>query len=152
MANIKANVSAGNLSSQQRVPSNLFIGRMRWLEATVTIPATGGPAVGETIEWCTVVPGTRFLTGFMHLSFSAGAASSTINLGDAVNPTRYLAATAVAASGNALGSWPTAGVTDYATTENAPGAKNDCTLVSTVAGAALAPGQVITLRIPFVND
>lgn len=152
MANFYADVaSAAQPGGTGKVAANKMVGRIRYMESTYTVPV-GGIAIADTIDWAYVVPGTKILTHLSRIDFAAGAASSTLNLGDTVSPARYLAATSVASAGTAPLLIPANGAPMFVTTDNTKGATDNCAIRSTVAGAALLAGQVITVRIAFVND
>jgi hypothetical protein len=115
--------------------------------------------VGEKIYWGQLPLGARVLGHLGLLSFAAGAASSTLNLGDNASAARHLAATAVNAAGSAVPSAAMASGASFETSDATANATNlfvsatdNCTLVSTVAGATLGAGQVITLTLPYVLD
>lgn len=153
MANLNAD-NAANMAATPptRIKANKQHGRLRIFEATATVPATGGPGIGEKITWGKLPKGARVLGNMGLLSFSAGAATSTLNLGDAASDARHLAATSVAAAGTAVPQAQSAAGASFETSDDSGGATDNCTLVSTVAGAALGAGQVITLRVPFTLD
>jgi hypothetical protein len=140
-----------------RVKANRLNGRIRIFLASVTVPA--GTLVGEKIFWGKLPVGARPLGYLGRLEWSAGAASSTLNLGDNVTPARHLAATAITTAGSAVPSAASAAGAQFETTEDSNSVANafnsttdNCTLVSTVAGATLQTGQVITLTMPYVQD
>lgn len=86
-----------------RLRANKLNGRIRHFEATYVAPASGtAPAIGDKIYWGKLPLGARILGHMSKLYFDAGTASSTLNLGDNVVPARHLAATSVAALGNAV--------------------------------------------------
>ncbi|MDQ3139987.1 MAG: hypothetical protein M3Q15_04615 [Pseudomonadota bacterium] len=153
MANVQADIKAAQVNTiPTRLRTQSFFGRIRIFEATYTVPATGGPIVGETISWGQLPVGARTLGNMGKLYFSTGAAASTLNLGDAVSAARHLAATAVTTAGNAVPEAANAAGAQFSTSDSSTAVTNNCDLISTVAGAALVAGQVITLRFPFVND
>ena len=211
-----------------RVKTNKHGGRLRYFEAFFVVPA-GTLAIADKIIWGKLPLKSRIVNHLSKLVFSAGTASSTLNLGDNIVAARHLAATSVASAGSAV---PTAseqantgtanttngsnvitvasspgafqvgaliagtgipanttitGVSDtkigasitlssqatatgsgvtmtvtgggYETTDDSNNVANgfasttdDCTLTSTVAGAVLAAGQVITLKVAYVQD
>lgn len=145
MATVNASVAAARAAlPQQLVKLNQNGADVQILVSTYTVPA-GGVAIGDKIKWgelplgCRLMPTTK-------LYFSAGAASSTLNLGDAASQARYLAASSVAAAGNVTAEavYANGGLFDVAVV--APGQATDQSeLFSTVAGAALQAGQVVTL-------
>jgi hypothetical protein len=148
--------SFGNAPAN-RVKANRLNGRIRIFMATVTVPA--GTLVGERIFWGKLPVGARPIGHLGRLEWSAGAASSTLNLGDNVSAARHLAATAITTAGSAVPAAATAGGAQFETTEDSNSVANaflsttdNCTLVSTVAGATLQTGQVITLTMPYVQD
>lgn len=146
MANGNASLAAARASlPQSLVKGNQQDGEARAFVSTYTVPATGGPIVGEYISWGFLPLGARLLPG-AKIYFSAGAASSTINLGDPASAARYMAATAVTAAGNATAEaqFASGGLAEVDVV--APGQATDKSeLRSTVAGAALQAGQVLTL-------
>lgn len=132
---------------------------IRYFESTITI-AAGPPGVGERIVWGKLPVGARPIGHLGLLSWSGGAASSTLTVGDNVNTARHLAATAVTAAGTAVPSAAAANGGTFRTSDDSsaiqPGnwissATDNCTLVSVVGGAALQVGQVITLRMPYTD-
>lgn len=131
---------------------NQLGGRIRIFESTYTVPAAGGPAIGETITWGDLPVGARVLGHLSRLRWSAGAASSTLNLGDAASAARHLAATAVTTAGTATPDAAEVNGASFEVTDGSTAATNNARLISTVAGAALQAAQVITLRVAYVLD
>jgi hypothetical protein len=153
MANGNADLQAAIVATPPaRVKANRHGGRIRIFEATYTVPAAGGPGIGEKILWGSLPVGARTLGQMGKLYFSAGAASSTLNLGDAASAARHLAATAVTSAGSAVPEAANAAGAQFETSVGDLSATDNCQLVSTVAGAGLQAGQVITLRMPFAVD
>lgn len=153
MANGNASLAAALVASQQAlVKNNQLNGNVKCFVSTFTNPAAGGVGVGEYISWGFLPQGARLLPG-AKIYFSAGAASSIITLGDPANATRYMAATSVTSAGSASAE---AQFANGALTEVdvvAPGQPTDKSeLRSTVAGAALAAGQVLTLVALYVSN
>jgi hypothetical protein len=141
-----------------RIKANKQGGRVRIFEATYTVP-TGGIAIADKIIWGKLPVRARVLGYLSRLRWSAGAASSTLNLGDNVTAARHLAATAVTTAGTATPDVADVGGASFETSDDSANAANgyvsatdNCTLISTVAGAALQAGQVITLRVVYVCD
>lgn len=148
--------ASGN-SPATRVKANRLGGRIRIFSATVTVPAN--TVVGDKIFWGKLPIGARPLGYLGRLEWAAGAASSTLNLGDNVSAARHLAATAVTTAGSAVPSVASANGAVFETTNDSNNVGNaflsatdNCTLISTVAGATLQTGQVITLIMPYVQD
>jgi hypothetical protein len=146
------------LNAAGRIKANKQGGRIRLFEATYTVPA-GGLPIADKIVWGKLPVRARTLGFDGRLRWSAGAASSTLNLGDNVSAARHLAATSVASAGSATPDAAEANGASFETSDDSANLANgfvsatdDCTLVSVVAGAALQAGQVITLRIPYVCD
>ena len=142
---------------QTRIKANKLGGMLANFEATYTVPAPP-PAIGDKIVWGKLPLGSRPLGHLGLLSWSAGAASSTLNLGDNVSAARHLAATAVTSAGTAVPQAAQVNGASFDTTDDSNRAEtlfvsttDNCTLMSTVAGAALQTGQVITLRMPYVQ-
>lgn len=134
-----------NASPTVKNKTNRYGGRVRALVATYTAPATGMPAIGDVIEWGTLPVFARVLGGASKLYWSAGTASSTLNVGDSTTAARYLADTAISSAGNATVEAANAnGGTFEVTTAGA--------IQSVVAGAGIAASQVITLQLLYVVD
>lgn len=144
--------AAGVATPPTRVKANKRGGRLRIFEATYTAPASSPPGIGDVIVWGDLPVGARVLEHLSELAYSAGTASSTINVGDAASATRYLAATSVAAAGvTAIGS-PANGAASFETSDASSAATNNTRVQSVVAGAAIAASQVITLRLVYAQD
>lgn len=146
------------VDSGTRIKANKQGGRIRIFEATQTVPV-GGIAIGDKLIWGKLPVRARVLGYLSRLRWSAGAASSTLNLGDNVTAARHLAATAVTTAGSATPDVADTGGASFETSNDSANAANgyvsatdDCTLISTVAGAALQAAQVITLRVAYVCD
>lgn len=152
MATVNASVSAARAAlPQQLVKPNLHGADVQILVSTYTVPV-GGIAIGDKISWGLLPFGSRLMPG-TRLYFSVGAASSTINLGDTVVPARYLAATSVAAAGSATADAQFANGALFEVTVAQQGLATDQSeLLSTVAGAALLAGQVITLVAHYAGQ
>lgn len=147
MPNFNGSIAAAFATSP--IPTNKpdvteFGSRVRYFTSTITVAA--GSAIADTITWATLPVGARFLGNMSKLYWATGAASSTLNLGDAGSAARYLAATAVTTAGGAI---PEAANASGATFKITSATQ---TLVSTVAGAGLQTGQVITLQGAYVID
>jgi hypothetical protein len=85
-----------------RTKVNRQNGRIRYFDAVYRAPASGtAPAIGDKIIWGKLPTGARILGHLSRLDFNTGTASSTLNLGDQFQAARHLAATSVAATGNA---------------------------------------------------
>ena len=152
MATVNASVAAARAAlPQQLVKPNLQGADIQVLVSTYTVPA-GGVAIGDKISWGFIPFGARLMPG-TKLYFGAGAASSTINLGDPVSQARYLAATSVAAAGNAVAEaqFANGGLFEVAVAQQGL-ATDQSELLSTVAGAALQAGQVITLVAQYAGQ
>jgi len=147
MANFQAD-NAANVAGtpQQRNKVNKQGGRIRWFESTYTAPASGTPQIADTIEFGTLPVNARVIGPLSSLNVSAGTASSTLAIGDGVTAAKYLAATAITSAGNTALANPANGAASPETGESTT------KLIGTVAGAAVAAGQVITLRIAYVQD
>ncbi|WP_338576301.1 hypothetical protein V6L78_13155 [Pseudomonas canadensis] len=152
MATVNASVSAARAAlPQQLVKPNLQGADIQILVSTFTVPV-GGTAIGDKISWGLLPFGSRLMPG-TKLYFGAGAASSTINLGDPVSQARYLAATAVTAAGSATAEAQFANGALFEVTVAQQGLATDQSeLLSTVAGAALQAGQVITLVAQYAGQ
>lgn len=151
-----ANFNADNATSLAAVPpvrikANKQHGRVRWFEATFTAAASN-PQIADTITWGTLPSGARVLGQLSSLSYAVGTASSTLNVGDTVSATRYLAATSVAAAGTTAIGVPANGAASFEISDSSGLATDNATIKSVVAGAVIAVGQVITLRLAYVLD
>lgn len=153
MANFNADLAAAKASAPPtRVKVNKQHGRVRWFESTYTAPGSGTPQIADTITWGDLPVGARVIGPLSSLNYSAGTASSTLNVGDAASAARHLGATSVASAGNTALANPSNGAASFETSDSSDAATNNCRLVSTVAGAAIAANQVITLRVAYVLD
>lgn len=151
MASVNADLQSNAVATPPvKSKVNRSHGRVRLFEATVT-PAVA-VAIGEKITWGSLPKGARVLGHLSKLYFSAGTASSTLNLGDAASAARHLAATAINAAGSAVPEAQSASGAQFETSDDSTAATNDCTLISTVAGAGIPIGQVLTLKIAYVLD
>ena len=151
------NFNADNAASQATVPPtrikvNKQHGRVRFFESTYTAPATGMPAIADTITWGDLPLGARVVGHLSQLRFGAGTAGSTLNLGDAASAARHLAATSIAAAGAAVPEAAAVNGGTFETSDSSTAATNNCKLISTIAGAGLAANQVVTLRAAYVSD
>lgn len=153
MANGNGSLAAARTAYPQTLTKpNLQGGDIQVFVSTYTVPASGGPGIGEYISWGFLPFGARLMPT-TKLYFAAGAASSTLNLGDPVTPARYLAATAVTSAGSAVAEAQFANGALFDVTVVAPGQATDQSeLRSVVAGAALQAGQVITLVAQYAQQ
>lgn len=153
MANGNGSLAAARAAFPQTLTKpNLQGGDIQVFISTYTVPASGGPGIGEYISWGFLPFGARLMPG-TKLYFAAGAASSTLNLGDPVTPARYLAATSVAAAGSAVAEAQFANGALFDVAVVKPGdATDQSELRSVVAGAALQAGQVITLVAQYAQQ
>lgn len=153
MANVNADLQTAAVATPPpRVKVNRLNGRVRWFEATYTAPATGMPAIADTITWGSLPIGARVLGHLSQLNWSTGTASSTLNVGDAASAARHLAATAITTAGVATPQAQSASGAQFETSDASSAATNNCTLISTIAGAGLAASQVLTLKVAYVTD
>lgn len=119
-------------------------GRRRYVVASYTVPATGIPAAGDTIELFTLPKGARIAQG-SKLFNSAGGAAQTVAVGDSGSSTRYLAATSVTTAGSAL---MEAHMASGAVYEEPAGT----VVLATVGGAALTAAAVLTFHFSYSID
>lgn len=153
MTTFYSDIRANTLSVPPvRVKANKLGGRLRFIEATYTAPATGTPQIGDVIQFARLSTGARIVPHLSRLDFSAGTASSTLAIGDAVTSNRYLAATSIASAGNAALTTPSNAAASYETTDVSLTSTDDGHIIGTVAGAAVAANQVITLRLAYTLD
>lgn len=148
MANVNAtNAAAIATTPPTKVKVNKQHGRIRYFESTYDQAVDGTAAVADTITWGDLPVGARIVNHLSQMNFGTGTAASTATVGDAVDPDRHLAATAINAAGVAtLVTGAASGVAGYEITEATK------TISSTIAGAGTAANQKITLRIAYVLD
>lgn len=153
MANGNGSLAAARVAYPQTLTKpNLQGGDVQVFISIYTVPASGGPGIGEYISWG-FLPFNARLMPTTKLYFSAGAASSTLNLGDPVTPARYLPATAVTSAGSATAEAQYANGALFDVLVTKPGDATDTSeLRSVVAGAALQAGQVITLVAQYAQQ
>lgn len=153
MANGNGSLAAARTAFPQTLTKpNLQGGDIQVFVSTYTVPASGGPGIGEYISWGFLPFGARLMPT-TKLYFAAGAASSTLNLGDPVTPARYLAATAVTSAGSVVAEAQFANGALFDVAVVKPGdATDQSELRSVVAGAALQAGQVITLVAQYAQQ
>jgi hypothetical protein len=153
MANGNASLAAARAALPQTlVKGNQQDGEVRAFVSTYTVPASLGPAIGEFISWGFLPLGARLLPGAAIFN-SAGAASSTINLGDPAAPARYMAAAGVTSAGKQVAEAAYASGALAEVDVVAPGLATDRSeLRSVVAGANLQAGQVLTLVATYVAN
>lgn len=104
-ADLQATVNAPSFGQPlvNRVAARKVGGRLRMLESLFVAPASGtAPAIGDKIIWGKVPVSCRIQNHLSKLSWNTGTAACTLNLGDNVTAARYLAATAINATGNAI--------------------------------------------------
>jgi hypothetical protein len=153
MANFNADNAASTVATpQSRNKANKQHGRVRWFESTYVAPAAGAPAIADTITWGTLPVGARIIGTLSQLNYSVGTASCTLNVGDSASAARHLGATSVASAGATLLANPANGAASFETSDASGTATDNCKIISTVAGAAIAVNQVITLRLAYVVD
>lgn len=86
-----------------RLKANKLNGRLRYFESLFVAPASGtAPAIADKIIWGKLPVRSRVINHASKLYWNTGTASSTLNLGDNVSAARYLAATAITSTGNAV--------------------------------------------------
>jgi len=109
------NGPATGLAPATRVRVDKLGGRLRFMESQFIVPVAT-LLIGDKIMWGKLPLRSRLVGHLSRLVFTVGTASSTLNLGDAIQPARHMAATSIAAAGSAV---PTASeqvVTGTATT------------------------------------
>lgn len=148
-----------NATPPVRVKVNRLHGRIRFALGLWAANAVA-PGIADVLYFVRLPVGVRILGYLSRLSFNAGTAASTMNLGDNVTPARHLAATAINAAGNATPAVVTdsLGVAPNETTDaskdgtGVPSATNDCDIRGTVAGAIVAITQNLALMMAYVQD
>lgn len=94
------NAQGQGVLSATRVKVTKLQGKLRLLEAVFINNV--GAAIGDKIVWGKLPLKSRLLGHLSKIYFDAGAASSTLNLGDSIVAARHLAATSVASAGSAV--------------------------------------------------
>ncbi|ARD11404.1 MULTISPECIES: hypothetical protein [Pseudomonas syringae group genomosp. 2] len=152
MATVLASLAAARVAYPQTlVKPNLQGADIQVLVSTYTVPA-GGQAIGDVISWGFLPLGARLMPG-TKFYFGAGAASSGINLGDAVLANRYMTTASLAAAGSAAAENQYAGGALFEVGVVKPNDATDMSeLRSQVLGAALQAGQVITLVAQYAGQ
>lgn len=152
MATVLGSLAAAKVAwPQTLVKPSLQGADIQTFISTYTVPV-GGQPVGDIISWGYLPFGARLMPG-SKMYFAAGTASTTLNLGDAVTPARYMAATSVAAAGSAAieAQFANGALADVTVVK--PGDATDTSeLRSVVAGATLLAGQVITLVAQYAGQ
>ena len=147
MANINASLAAAKAATPPITPkANQSHGSIRFFESTYDQAVNGTANIADTITWGDLPVGARVVSHLSTLSYSAGTASSTATVGDAGSANRHLAAQAITSAGQTTLTTGNSGVAGYEITEATK------TLTSTIAGAATAAAQKITLRVAYVLD
>lgn len=148
-----------NAAPPVRIKVNLNNGRIRYACGLWAANAVA-PQIADILYFVRLPVGARILGWLSQLSFNAGTAASTMNLGDNASAARHLAATAINAAGVAVPQAVTGslGVTAYETTDGTkdgtgvPSATNDTDIRGTVAGAVVAVTQNLALHMAYVQD
>lgn len=145
MATVLASLAAARVAYPQTlVKPNLQGADIQTFVSTYTVPA-GGQAIADIISWGYLPFGARLMPGTA-IFCAAGTASSTINLGDAVTPARYMAASSAATAAKLPAEAQFANGALFEVSVTKPGDATDTSeLRSVVAGATLLAGQVLTL-------
>ena len=156
MANLNATCAAGRAATPQSyLKGNQQDGELRCMRSVYNDGLTLTLAIADTITWGFLPKGAVIIGGYLH--FTAGTAAATINLGDTVLATRYLAATAINAAGNASLQPPlnmiSAASGGYEVANPSFGSTtDDATLLSVVAGAGSPATQRIVLVLFYVAN
>lgn len=145
MATVLASLAAARVAYPQTlVKPNLQGADIQTFISTYTVPA-GGQPIADVISWGYLPFNARLMPG-TSIFCAAGTASSTINLGDPVNPARYMAASSAASAGKLPAEAQFANGALFEVLVTKPGDATDTSeLRSVVAGATLLAGQVLTL-------
>lgn len=149
-------VTNQNAAPPVRVKVNRCGARIRYFMGTYTAPATN-PQIGDTIALVRLPKGARLIAHLGQLNWSTGTASETLNVGDAASAARHLVATAATTAGVAVPQAAQASGASFETSDDTlasgdPAATNNCDVRSTVAGAVVLVGQVITLHMAVAQD
>lgn len=151
-------VTNQNAAPPVRIKVNRGGGRLRYWLGVFTNPAAGGAAAADTIAFVRLPRGTRIAGWLSFVSWSTGAASCTMNLGDAASAARHLAATAITTAGTATPNVAAAANgLSYETSVDTldggnPTATNDCDIRGTIAAASVQASQVIACHMVGIQD
>jgi hypothetical protein len=156
MASVNASVAAFRAATpQQYAKGNQQDGELRIMRSVWNDGLTLTLSIADIITWGYLPKGAVVVGGY--LTYTAGTASCTINLGDPQLVTRYLAATAINAAGTTslqpalnIASAASGG---YEVAAPNPGATTDDSAVqSVVAGAGSPATQRIVLCLFYVQN
>lgn len=156
MANFQASCAAGRAATPQSyLKGNQQDGELRILRSVWNDALAATLAIADVIQWGYLPKGAVAIGGY--LTYTAGTAACTINLGDVQLATRYLAATAINAAGVTSLQPPlnmtNAAVAGYEVAAANPGATTDDSEVrSVVAGAGSPATQRIVLVLFYVAN
>lgn len=128
-----------------KVPVNDIGARIRYLNDVYTQGAADG-AIGDVIHLGAATPpvGAKIIGHLSRVQFSAGNAAATLAIGKTGAAAALLAATAITNAGGAILITPADGADDVTIAA-------DEEIILTNAGAAIKAGQVIRLRIAYVE-
>lgn len=141
-----------------RIKANKQGGRIRYAQATFTNGAATQP-IGTVIRFMKLPKGARPVWHLSRLEQTAGTASCTLTVGDQADIDRHLTATAINAAGGVALAPTIANPEAFEIDNDTANVSNDYTsatdnslITGTVAGAAVAVNQVITLKMAYVWD
>lgn len=158
MANQNATCAAARATTpQSSLKGNQQDGELRVLRSVYNDGLTLTLAIADTITWGYLPKGAVVVGGY--LTYTAGTAACTANLGDVQSAARYLAATAINAAGTtslqppasiALGAVAGGG---YEVAAPGPGlTTDDSAIISTIAGAGSPATQRIVLVLYYAAN
>lgn len=156
MATVQASCAAGRAATPQSyLKGNQQDGELRVMRSVYNDALTGTLSIADIVQWGYLPKGAVAIGGY--LTYTAGTASCTINLGDVLLATRYLAATSIAGAGTtslqpalniasaASGGYEVAAPNPGATTD-------DSEIRSVVAGAGSPATQRVVLMLFYVAN
>jgi len=156
MATVQASCAAGRAATPQSyLKGNQQDGELRVMRSVYNDALTGTLAIADIVQWGYLPKGAILIGGY--LTYTAGTAACTANLGDVQLATRYLAATAINAAGTTSLSPPlnvaSAASGGYEVAAPNPGATTDDSEVrSVIAGAGSPATQRIVLVLFYVAN
>jgi hypothetical protein len=156
MATVQASGAAGRAATPQSyLRGNQQDGELRILRSVWNDGLTATLSIADVVQWGYLPKGSVLVGGY--LTYTAGTASCTINVGDVQLATRYLAATAINAAGTTSLQPPlnlvSAASAGYEVAAANPGATTDDSEVrSVVAGAGSPATQRIVLMLFYVAN
>lgn len=156
MATVTASLATARATiPQSLVKGNQQDGELRIFRSVYNDALTGTLSIADVISWGYLPKGAVIVGGY--LTYTAGTAACTANLGDLQSAARYLAATAINAAGTTSLQPPvniaSAVGTGYEIATPGPGlSTDDSEIRSVIAGAGSPATQRIVLMLFYVAN